>query len=56
MYMLLQDARENARSVQASRDGFEKTVKEQQAQVKQAQSARDAAERALAEAKKGTPQ
>ena len=36
VYTLLQDARENVRSVQASRDGFEKTIKEQQAQLKQA--------------------
>jgi hypothetical protein len=77
MYLLLQDAHENTRSAEESRDAFEKTAKEQDAQLKQvssekssleatvketrnqfvqAQAARDAAERALAEAKKGTAQ
>jgi len=35
MYTLLQDARENARTLQASRDGLDKLLKEQDARLKQ---------------------
>ncbi len=51
MYMLLQDARENARSVQASRDAFEKTVKEQEAQLRKASVEKLSLETAVKETK-----
>jgi hypothetical protein len=51
MYMLLQDARESTRSVQASRDALEKTVKERQVQLEQAAAEKSSLEATVKETK-----
>ncbi len=51
MYTLLWDARETARRAQASRDAFEKTAKEQDAQLKQVSAEKSSLEAAVKETK-----
>ena len=56
MYVQLQGALEKVAIADAARETLSETVKTQEEQLKKAQAAKDAAEKALAEAKKGTPQ
>ena len=51
MYVLLQDAHENARRAQASRDALEKTAKEQDTQLKQVSAEKSSLEAAVKETK-----
>jgi uncharacterized membrane protein len=51
MYVLLQDAHENMRKVQESRDALEKTAKEKDAQLKQVSGEKLSLEAAVKEAK-----
>ena len=51
MYVLLQDAHENVRSAQESRDAFEKTAKEQDAQLRQVSAEKSSLEAAVKETK-----
>jgi len=51
MYTLLQDARENARTLQASRDELDKSLKDEEARLKQVTSEKSSLERTVKETK-----